>query len=138
VGNGNLSTRSIHRDASWELGCSSCEVAQWVGDQTTQRGDSRMTGNLDENIVLIDGHDVDGLVVIPRQHINGLGDLSVICQAQLLAALRRATRTVLQQNPGMTTRIVAMTYPPASAGHTCFHVRPSISESAQRSFSMHA
>ena len=58
-------------------------------------------------------------------HISGLEELSVVHRAQVLAALQRANRSVQERNPGKTTKVVAMTDPPASEGHTCYRVLPS-------------
>jgi len=81
-----------------------------------------------EDIVVISCPGLDGLVVVPRQHIGGLEELSALRRAHVLAAIRRATRSVLERNPGSETRVVVMTDPPASEGHACFHVLPSGSE----------
>jgi diadenosine tetraphosphate (Ap4A) HIT family hydrolase len=68
--------------------------------------------------------ELDGLVVVPYQHVAGLDELSDRGRARVLAALRRATKSVLESNPGSTTAITVMTGPPASEGHACFQVLP--------------
>ena len=80
--------------------------------------------DIDEDVVVLDEPDLQGLVVVPCRHVGGLEELSDRGRARLLAALRRATRTVLEANPGSEATIVAMTDPPASNGHACFHVLP--------------
>ena len=138
VENHNLSTRTVEKGISRKPGCSSCAVAQGVAYGTALSGATYVAEDVDENMVVIGGTDFAGFVVIPRQHINGLGELPALRQAQLLAALQRTTRTILQQHPGVTTKVMAMTYPPGSEGHTCFHVLPSVSDDTKRSFSMPA
>jgi hypothetical protein len=69
-----------------------------------------------------------GLVVIPRQCINGLEELPPLPRAHVLAAVRRATLLVRQTNPGTSSRIVAMTDSSAPAGHVSFQVLPNGSD----------
>ncbi len=121
---GNRSARLVGGDITWERGCRSCAVAQWVAGDSTRGDGSYVAEDVDENVVVIRGPDFDGLVVVPRQHISGIEELPVPLRAQLLAALQRTTRSVLQRNPGMTTRIVGITDSPWSEGHACFHVLP--------------
>ena len=94
--------------------------------------------DVDEDVVVISGPELDGLVVVPRQHIGGLEELSDLRRAHVLAALRRATQSVRDRNPGSVTRVLVMTGPPASEGHVCFHVLPNGSEDPGGSTSRHA
>ena len=95
--------------------------------------DAYVAEDVDEDVVVISGPGLDGLVVVPRQHIGGLEELPVSRRAHVLAALRRATWSVLERNPGTATKVVEMTDPPASEGHACFHVLPSGSDNPVRS-----
>jgi diadenosine tetraphosphate (Ap4A) HIT family hydrolase len=83
-----------------------------------------VTEEIDDDVVVIREPDLEGLVVIPRQHISGINGLSVLGRANLLAALRRVAQSVQERNPGSATRIVVMTDAPATEGHVCFHVTP--------------
>jgi hypothetical protein len=138
LGEGNRSARLAGEDTAWRQGCSACAASQWVLGDRTLDGGSYVAEDVDENVVVIGGADFEGLVVIPRRHVGGLEQLPSSRQALLLAALQRAKRSVLEQNPGFTTRIVVMTGPPASEGHTCFHVLPSTSQDPPQSPSMPA
>jgi hypothetical protein len=108
--------------------CRSCAIAQWAAGHGTGSEAVYVAEDVDEDAVVISGPELDGLVVMPRQHIGGLEELSVLRRAHVLAALQRATRWVLERNPGSGTTVVVMTDPPASQGHACFHVLPSGSE----------
>lgn len=108
--------------------CRSCAIAQWVAGHSMESVAAYVAEDVDEDVVVISGPELDGLVVVPRQHIGGLEELSDLPRAHVLAALRRATQSVRERNPGSMTRVVVMTEPPASKGHVCFHVVPSGSE----------
>jgi len=71
---------------------------------------------------MISGSGLDGLVVVPRQHIGGLEDLPAAHRACILATLRRVTQSLQERNPGSTARIVALTDLRSSKGHVCFQV----------------
>lgn len=83
-----------------------------------------VTEEIDDDVVVIREPDLEGLVVVPRQHISGIDDMSTLGRAHLLAALRRVAQSVQERNPGSATRIVVMTEAPATKGHVCFHVMP--------------
>jgi hypothetical protein len=102
-------------------------IAQWVTDDGMRSVAPSVADDVDD--VVISEPELDGLMVIPRQHIRGLEDLSVLARAHLLAALRRVTQSVQERNPGSSTRIVVTTDAPATQDHVCFHVAPA----AQRS-----
>jgi diadenosine tetraphosphate (Ap4A) HIT family hydrolase len=63
-------------------------------------------------------------VIVPREHIGGLEELSLPRRAQVLAAIRRAAAVVGTGEPGSPARVVVSTDSPASASHVCFHVLP--------------
>jgi hypothetical protein len=102
--------------------CRSCVIAQWLTRDGMRSVAPYVTEDVDE--VVISEPELDGLMVIPRRHIRGLEDLSVFGRAHLLAALRRVTQSVQEQNPGSYARIVVMTDAPATEDHVCFHVAP--------------
>jgi hypothetical protein len=102
--------------------CRSCALARSAGAQGAESLVGYVAEAVDEEAVVISRPGLDGLVVLPRQHISGLEELSVPRRASLLAALRRATESVRDRNPGWTSRVVVMTDPPASEGHVCFEV----------------
>jgi diadenosine tetraphosphate (Ap4A) HIT family hydrolase len=98
--------------------CRTCTIARRLARHDPQRKSA-------EDAFVLNEPELDGLVVLPYEHVGGLDELSDRSRARVLAALRRATRSVLEKNPGTTTTtIIVMTDPPASEGHTCFHVLP--------------
>ena len=118
--------------------CDSCAIAKWAAGEMTQSVAAYTAEDVDEDVVVISGPELVGLVVVPRQHVGGLEELSDLRRAHVLAALRRATRSVRDKNPGSVTRVVVMTGPPASEGHVCFHVLPIGSEDPGDATSTHA
>jgi len=108
--------------------CCSCAIARWVAGQSTRPVAAYVAEAVDDEAVVISGPGVDGLVVVPRQHISGLEELSISRRAHVLAALRLATRSISDRNPRSTSRVVVMTDPPASRGHVCFQVLPNGSD----------
>lgn len=108
--------------------CRSCAIARWVAGQGTRPVAAYVAEAVDEEAVVISGPGLDGLVVVPRQHISGLEELPIPRRAHVLAALRRAIRSVRDRNPRSTSRVVVMTDPPASRGHVCFQVLPNDSD----------
>ena len=118
--------------------CRFCAIAQSVAGHSTQRLDAYVVEDVDDDVIVISGPELDGLVVVPRQHIGRLEELSDLPRAHVLAALRRATQSVRERNPGSVTRVVVMKGPPASEGHVCFHVLPNGSEDPGSSTPRHA
>jgi hypothetical protein len=135
VNQGHGLSRLPSQGITLEGECRSCAIAQSVAGHSTRRLDAYVAEDVDEDVIVISGPELDGLVVVPRQHISGLEELPVLRRAHVLAALRRATRSVLETYPGTATSVVAMTDPPASEGHACFHVLPSGSAAPVRSTS---
>jgi hypothetical protein len=101
--------------------CTSCAIVRSAA-QSTGSLVAYVAEAVDEDAVVISRPGLDGLVVLPCQHISGLEELSVPHRARVLAALRRATQSIRDRNPGWTSRVVVMTDPPASRGHVCFEV----------------
>jgi hypothetical protein len=108
--------------------CCSCAIAQWAAGLSTRSVARYVAEDVDEEVVVISGPELDGLLVVPCQHIGGLAELSVPDRGPLLAALRRASLLVQERHSGSATRVVVMTGPPASKGHVCFHVVPNAPE----------
>jgi hypothetical protein len=108
--------------------CRSCAIARWVACQSTRPVAGYVSEAVEEEAVVISVPGLDGLVVVPRQHISGLGELPIPRRAHVLAALRRATGSVRDRNPRSTSRVIVMTDPPASRGHVCFQVLPNGSD----------
>jgi hypothetical protein len=104
--------------------CRSCAIGQWVTGDGARHMAPYVTERIDDDVVVLSNPELDGLIVIPRQHIGGIDGLSVLDRAHLLAALRRVAQSVLERYPGPATRIVVFTDPPATEGHLCFHVKP--------------
>lgn len=104
--------------------CRSCAIAQSVAGGGTSGEDSYVAVDIDPDAVVVRGPDFAGFLVVPRQHVSGLEKLPVPPRAHVLAALQRATRLVLERNPGLATRVVVLTDPPASEDHPCYNVLP--------------
>jgi hypothetical protein len=113
-------SRLLVRGASPKGRCGSCATAQRAADPRSRRP----TEHIDEDVFVISGSELDSLVVVPRPHIGGLEELSITHRASVLAALRRATRSVRKRNLWSTPTIVVRTDLPASEGHVCFQVLP--------------
>jgi diadenosine tetraphosphate (Ap4A) HIT family hydrolase len=125
VGQGHRSS-GLAGEGSISAGeCRSCAIWLWVSEEGVRSQDAYVAEDVDEKVVVVSSPVFAGLVVIPRRHISGLEELSVVDRAQVLGAQRRATRSVEERNPGMTTKVVVMNDPPASEGHACYHVLPS-------------
>lgn len=84
--------------------------------------------DIEEEAVVISGRTLKGLVVLPREHIASLEDLSVKSRAHVLATIRRASLSVQQRTPESEIRIAVTSDSPASVGHACFYIAPSNSE----------
>jgi hypothetical protein len=109
--------------------CGSCVAAQQAGDPRSQGP----TEHVDEGFFLMSGPELDGWVVVPCPHISGLEELSIPHRASVLAALRRATRSVRKRYPWAMPTIVGRTDLPASEGHVCFQVLPWVPDYAMDS-----
>ena len=138
VDQGQDRSRLPHPDSTLSGECHSCAIAQWAAGASTRKVAAYVAEDIDEDVVVISAPELDGLVVVPRQHVCGLEELSILGRAHVLAALRRATQSVRKRNPGSATTVVVMTDPPASEGHVCFHVRSSGSEDPVGSTWRHA
>ena len=116
--------RSPGQIMTQEPECRTCAIAQQLAADDQQDRSAYVSVDVDEDVVVISGPQLAGLVVVPRRHISGLDELPDPDRAHVLAALRRATRSVLERNPGSATTVVVTTDAPASEGHACFHVAP--------------
>jgi hypothetical protein len=108
--------------------CRSCALAQELAARGARGEPPYVAEDIDDDVLVISETDLDGLVVLPREHVGGLEELSVPRRAHVLAALRRATQSVRNQHPGSAGQVVVMTGPPASDGHVCFQVVPNDSQ----------
>jgi hypothetical protein len=108
--------------------CDCCAMAQLATDFGAT---GEVSEDVDRDVVVISGSGLEGVVVIPRQHIGGLEDLPAAHRAGVLATLRRVTQSLQERNPGTAARIVALTDSPASKGHVCFQVVTTGSEEDQ-------
>jgi hypothetical protein len=119
--------------------CRSCAIAQRVITCAMRSGDIESLAedtpyiaedigykaeDVEEEAVVIRRHTLSGLIVLPREHVGSLEELSVVSRAHVLAIVRRASLSVQERNFGSATRVVEMSDPPASEGHVCFHVIP--------------
>jgi hypothetical protein len=127
VDQGQGSSRLPSRGLMLAGNCRSCSMTQRVADCGMGNVTDFVAEDVDEDAVVLSGPEFDGLVVVPCQHIGGLGELSDPARAHVLAAIRRAIRSVRAGNPGLATRLVVVT-DAASEGHVCFHVLPGSSD----------
>ena len=102
--------------------CRACTITNAIPGKNIADVASHTAEYMSRDVVVISAPTVDGLVVVPREHINGLEELPVLRRANVLAALRRAARRVRDQSPESVASVIAMTEPPASASHVCFRV----------------
>lgn len=111
--------------------CGCCYLAQWAS------GGPSVTSveYVDEDVVVISDTEVSGLVVLPRRHIGSLEMLPPHDRANVLAVLRRATRSVSEGSAPSSARIAVLDDPSASQGHLCLYVAPAAAESAMDSSS---
>ena len=105
--------------------CEACAVARtgaaggigsWLAGATVTVG---------TDVVVISGPPIAGRLIVPRQHIGGLEELSLPRRAQVLAAIRRAAAAVGAGERLSPPRVVVSMDSPASASHVCFKVLPS-------------
>ena len=111
-----------------ERECRTCVVTQLVADHGALGAPPFLAEDVEDDIMTISGPALDGLLVIPRQHVAGLEELAPRHRAHVLAALRRALQKVQERNPESVPRVVVPTDPPASEAHVCFQVVPSVPE----------
>jgi hypothetical protein len=105
--------------------CEACAVARSGAAGGVGSWLAGATVTVDTDVVVISGPRIAGQVIVPRQHIGGLEELSLPRRAQVLAAIRRAAAVVGTGEPRSPARVVVSTDSPASASHVCFHVLPS-------------
>jgi hypothetical protein len=85
-----------------------------------------------DGVVVFSGSELEGVLVVPQSHVDGLEDLSVPHRANLLAAVQRATREVSDGIPVSGPKIEVLTDRPGSLGHIGIHVMSRcLEESAQ-------
>ena len=105
--------------------CEACAVVRSGGAGNVVPWLAGATVTVDTDVAVIIGPGIAGQVIVPRQHIGGLEELSLARRAQVLAAIRRAAAVVGAGEPRSPARVVVSTDSPASVSHVCFHVLPS-------------
>ena len=100
--------------------CSLCATARRAAELRTGYG----TECVDEDVVVISGAELEGLVILPRLHVGGLEELSITSRANVLAAVQRAARSVKEKSPWSAASVLALTDLPTSQGHMCIQVLP--------------
>jgi hypothetical protein len=100
--------------------CGSCGAATRPEASRPARG----VAEYDDDVVVFRAAGRDGFVVVPRLHVKGIEELSVSTRGGVLAAVRRATNAVRDENSCSEPRIVAVTDSPGSEGHLIIHVQP--------------
>jgi diadenosine tetraphosphate (Ap4A) HIT family hydrolase len=105
-------------------GCRCCAIVQRVASRGTIKEADYVAETANEEALMLSGPQLAGLVVIPKLCISGLEELPALRRAHVLAALRRATVLVRQENQGSTSRIVTTIDSSAPAGHVSFQVLP--------------
>jgi hypothetical protein len=124
VDQGHHSSRLAGEGSVSSEECRSCAISLEISNEGAGGSDHYVAEDIDENVVVVSSSLFAGLVVIPRLHAGGLEELSVVHRAEVLGALQRATRSVQERNPGMMTKVVVRTEPPAAEGHACYQVLP--------------
>ena len=119
------SPQHADQDSSDAERCEACAVARSgaAGGVGSWLAGAEVT--VETDVVVISGPRIAGQVIVPRQHIGGLEQLSLPCRARVLAAIRRAAAAVGTGELRSPARVVVSTDSPASASHVCFHVLPS-------------
>ena len=102
--------------------CEACAVARSGAAGGVGSWLAGATVTVDTDVVVISGPWIAGQVIVPRQHIGGLEELSLPRRAQVLAAIRRAAAVVGAGELRSPPQVVVSTNSPASASHVCFHV----------------
>jgi hypothetical protein len=115
---------SVRGPRAFSVQCGACTLAQRVAGRTTSHIGSYTAEDVDEDVVVLSAPGLVGVVVIPRHHVNGLEEMTLLQRAHLLAALRRACVSVGAAYHGSVPRVVVTTAPPASDDHVGFQVVP--------------
>jgi len=119
MGESQMPSKGIVPDES----CRSCAILRSVanGEETRYAIE---TAN--DQAVVLSGPELTGLLVLPKQCVGGIEELSPVHRAEVLAAVRLATRLVREGNLGLASRIVVMNDSTKAAGHVTFEVVPDV------------
>ena len=115
-------TTPLHRDLDPPRECRACAITQSVFRRNSGHVAEPGAEHVNSEVVVFRGPSIGGVVVVPRAHINGLEELTVLRRAKVLAALRRAARWVRDTSPGSAPSVVAVADPLAPERHVCFRV----------------
>jgi hypothetical protein len=134
MGIGNGVSRFSVRETGPAGHCALCATARQAADRSST-GAADTVGSGDQDVCVVSGPALGGLLVVPCSHVSGLEELSIPQRAKVLAAVRRATLSVRNENPWSEPRIVVRTDLPASEGHMCLEVLPCFPDTARDSSS---
>ncbi len=104
--------------------CRSCEIVRMATGGDTRAVATYVLETADDEAVIVSGPGIRGLIIVPRNHISGLEELPPARRSHLLAAVRRASRSLGDTAPDSTSRVAVLHDPPGSEDHVCFHVVP--------------
>jgi hypothetical protein len=128
---------SSHLQNPWQSygaadGCRSCALLQSVARQSPEET-AFIVEHANDAAVVLRGPQLSGLVVVPRQCVNTLQDLSVVGRGQVLAAVRVATLAVRTEILGSTSRIEVLRDDSATPDcHVSYQVVPDVSRARQQ------
>jgi hypothetical protein len=105
-------------------GCRSCAILQSVASRQLGEESPYVVEATNEGAVVLSGPELTGLVVLPRECVGGIEELSPPHRAEVLAAVRLATRLVREGCSGTDSRIVVKNDSSDAAGHVSFEVVP--------------
>ena len=106
--------------------CRCCAILRSVANQGPDEGTHYAIETANDQAVVLSGPELTGLLVLPRQCVGGIEELSPAHRAEVLAAVRLATRLVRDGNSGLDSRIVVMNDSTKAAGHVTFEVVPDV------------
>jgi hypothetical protein len=106
--------------------CRCCAILQSVANPNRGEGTPYVIEAANDQAVVLSGPELTGLLVLPRQCVGGIEELSPVHRAEVLAAVRLATRLVREGHLGADSRIVVMNDSTKAAGHVRFEVVPDV------------
>ena len=112
--------------------CLTCVVGSGADFHKAQEEPIVVVHISDEAIVLVSS-DVDGVLVAPRHHVNGLSELKGKCLPTFLATLQRTALSVRTLMGASGTQIETWLSIPESDGHVCFRLSATYNDAAQAS-----
>ena len=97
-------TTPLHRDLDPPRECRACAITQSVFRRNSGHVAEPGAEHVNSEVVVFRGPSIGGVVVVPRAHINGLEELTVLRRAKVLAALRRAGTVGAGHQPGISAQ----------------------------------